>query len=115
MPDNPKNLLVNWKGPAGCLATDRIMVDGCKVGYMYREKPDEGMPDSGWRFTAGDESAEYMTDPDRAGIYSINTVCNIDPDIIPLLDSPYGTAWLRDETGHFRQVPLDPGENGPLQ
>lgn len=73
------------------------------------------MPDSGWRFTAGDESAEYMTDPDRAGIYSINTVCNIDPDIIPLLDSPYGTAWLRDETGHFRQVPLDPGENGPLQ
>ena len=36
-------------------------------------------------------------------------------DIIPLLDSPYGTAWLRDETGHFRQVPLDPGENGPLQ
>ena len=115
VPDNPKNLLVNWKGPEGCLATDRIMVDGCKVGYMYREKPDEGMPDSGWRFTAGDESAEYMTDPDRAGIYSINTVCNIDPDIIPLLDSPYGTAWLRDETGHFRQVPLDPGENGPLQ
>ena len=33
----------------------------CKVGYCYREKPD-GDWDSGWRFTAGDESEEYMDD-----------------------------------------------------
>lgn len=113
--NDTRNPLTEWKGPQGCLATDRIMIDGCKVGYMYREKPDDGMPDSGWRFTAGDESAEYMADPDKTGIYSLNVVSNVDPDIIPLLDAPYGTAWLRDKTGRFRQIPPESDENNPLQ
>ncbi len=110
-----RELLTGWEGPEGCLATDRIMVDGCKVGYMYREKPDNTIPDSGWRFTAGDESAEYMTDPDKAGIYSLNTVCNVDPDIIPLLKSPYGTAFYRDENGQFQRTSLDTDGEEPLQ
>jgi hypothetical protein len=33
----------------GCFATDKITVDGLRVGYMYREEPTEKM-DSGWRF-----------------------------------------------------------------
>ena len=55
-------LLNDWETSDGCIATDRITVDGLPVGYMYREKPEEGDPferyDSGWRFTAGDESDE---------------------------------------------------------
>lgn len=50
-----KPLRSDWTGANGCLATNRIMVEGCKVGYCYREKPDDDW-DSGWRFTAGDES-----------------------------------------------------------
>lgn len=84
--------LFHWDEPEGCFATDRIMVDGCRVGYMYREAPDEGRPDSGWRFTAGDESEAYMNDPNNAGIYTLGTVANNDPEIIPLLDSPIGRA-----------------------
>ena len=38
------------------------MVEGCKVGYGYREELD-GSLDSGWRFTAGDESEPYMDAP----------------------------------------------------
>ena len=79
-----KPLLSDWKGADGCIATNRITVEGCKVGYCYREKPD-GDWDSGWRFTAGDESEEYMDDPNNAGIYKLNTICNDDPDIIALL------------------------------
>ena len=30
-----------------CFATDRITVDGMKVGYMYRESPQD-RNDSGW-------------------------------------------------------------------
>ena len=45
------------------------------MGYCYREEPDGGW-DSGWRFTAGDESEEYMDDPNNAGIYKLNTICN---------------------------------------
>ena len=40
-----------------CFATDRITVDGMKVGYMYREEAEEEL-DSGWRFFEGTESDE---------------------------------------------------------
>ena len=85
----------------GCIATSRITVEGCKVGYCYREEPD-GDWDSGWRFTAGDESDEYMDDPNNAGIYGLNSICNDDPDIIPLLHTPAPCAFERDEHGVFQ-------------
>ena len=31
--------LLEWDGPSGCIATDKITVEGFKIGYMYREKP----------------------------------------------------------------------------
>ena len=101
--EDMKNLLPNWEGATGCIATNRITVEGCKVGYCYREKPD-GDWDSGWRFTAGDESNEYMDDPNNAGIYGLNSICNDDPDIIPLLNTPAPCAFERDENGVFQQI-----------
>ena len=32
----------DWKGADGCIATNRITVEGYKVGYCYREEPDGG-------------------------------------------------------------------------
>ena len=101
--EDVKSLLPDWKGADGCIATNRITVEGCKVGYCYREKPD-GDWDSGWRFTAGDESEAYMDDLNNAGIYKLNTICNDDPDIIPLLNTPAPCAFERDENGVFQQI-----------
>ena len=84
----------------GCIATDRITVDGDRVGFMYREEPYQNEnPDSGWRFMAGDESAEYMDNLENHSVYQLNTICNYDRDIIPLLNSAPGTAYIRDENG----------------
>lgn len=77
-----------------CFATDRITVDGLKVGYMYREQPDKAV-DSGWRFFLGDESQEYVDDPNNTMIYAVNTICNYDPAIIPFLRAPIGAAFGR--------------------
>ena len=107
--EDVKSLLPDWEGADGCIATNRITVEGCKVGYCYREKPD-GDWDSGWRFTAGDESEEYMDDPNNAGIYKLNTICNDDPDIIPLLHTPAPCAFARDENGVFQPEVLEPEE-----
>lgn len=100
-------LLEDWESSDGCIATDRITVDGLPVGYMYREKPEDGAwfggYDSGWRFTAGDESDEYMQTVENSGIYKLNTICQYDPDIVPLLHAPYGTAYIRDENGMFQE------------
>ena len=101
--EDMKELLPGWEGPTGCIATNRVTVEGCKVGYCYREKPD-GDWDSGWRFTAGDESDHYMDDPNNAGIYSLNTICNDDPDIIPLLNTPAPCAFERDGNGVLQPI-----------
>ena len=98
--DQMKELLEDWEGADGCIATDRILVDGCPVGYLYREEPDGGW-DSGWRFMAGDETQDYMDNPEKSGIYKLNTICNYDPDIIPLLKAPYGSQYARGEDGKF--------------
>jgi hypothetical protein len=91
----------------GCIATDMITVDGRKVGYMYREEPDNDM-DSGWRFMSGRESQKYMDDAANHEVYDVNTVANYDPDIIPFLDAPAGSAFERqDATGPFVAIKHD--------
>lgn len=88
-------------GYGACFASDRILVDGCKVGYMYRENPD--FPeDGGWRFLSGDESGDYLNDQWNSGIYDVNTIANYDPDIVDFLDLPPGMSLIRDpQTGQF--------------
>jgi len=76
---------------------------------MYREEPDNDF-DSGWRFTAGDESDEYMDDPGNSGIYALNTIANYDPEIIPFLNAPYSSAFARDKDGVFQEEEFEPDE-----
>ncbi len=100
-PDQIKDLA---KGHGACIASDRILVDGKKVGYMYREVPDSDKEyhDSGWTFMSGDESQEYADDSGNWAIYDVNTVCNYDNDIIRFLDTSPPVAFGRDPiTGFF--------------
>ena len=80
------------EGYGGCIATDRITVDGYPVRFMYREAPDNEV-DSGWRFMSGSEDDAYMDDPANHGAYDVNTIANYDPSIIPFLDSPEGSVF----------------------
>lgn len=82
-------------GNGACIATDMIMVEGRKVGYMYREKPNNGV-DSGWRFMSGYETQEYMDNASNLSFYDVNTVANYDPDIIPHLRKEVGSAFERE-------------------
>ena len=93
-------------GRGGCLATDRIVVEGCPVGYMYREATSREL-DSGWRFFAGDEDDAYMADLRVHGVYDVNTIVNYDPSIRPYLDAPPGSAFERQADGLFHRVDDD--------
>lgn len=101
--------LIEWNGGngEGCFASNKITKEGWKVGYMYREKPDNGRPDSGWRFMKGDETDEYTSDSTNLNIFAINTICNYDPDIIPYLNLPIGTALIRISEHEFE---IDKGD-----
>jgi hypothetical protein len=102
------------RGHGGCLATDLITVEGQRVGFMYREESHRDV-DSGWRFMAGGESDEYMGDADKHGVYDVNTIANYDPDIIPFLDAPVGSAFERSEGGQLVQVEFPPPSEGEEQ
>lgn len=95
--------LIDWKEPngEGCIVSDKITKEGFKVGYMYREKPDDNRPDSGWRFMAGNEDDEYMNNSNNHHIFAINTICNYDPDIIPYLKSEIGSTYIRVDNSKF--------------
>lgn len=78
-----------------CFVTQRILRDGAKVAYLYCEEPDNEN-DSGWRFTANDESDEYMDDPKNVAFVSVGLVLSKDDSFINLLDSPVGASFVRD-------------------
>jgi hypothetical protein len=81
-------------GMGGCLATDKITVDGEAVDYMYREEP-ANKADSGWCFFSGTEDQAYIDDVDNTAAYNVNTIANYDPAIIPYLRMPVGSKMER--------------------
>lgn len=86
------------KNRGGGVVSDRISVDGCRVGYMERAKPVAG-EDSGWMFTAGDEDDAYLRDPKKRAVFSLNCVANFDREVVPLLDATVGSAFARRTKG----------------
>lgn len=88
-----------------CFVSNRVLYDGEKVGYLYREEPVSD-DDSGWRITAGSESADYMDDAQNVSYVSLGAVLNLDDRIVGLLDSPVGAEFGFDPaSGGF--APID--------
>lgn len=87
--------LTDIKG--GCLASNKITVDGEKIGYAYREQPDTDFPnDSGWRFFAGTEDDNYTRNSDNFNIFELNTICNYDRAVQSILESKAGSSFIRN-------------------
>lgn len=89
----------------GCIATDKITVEGELVDYMVREEPDSDI-DSGWQFFSGTEDQEYIDNAENVAIYDVNTIANYDRAIIPYLNLPIGTQLERiHDTDAFQIIP----------
>lgn len=87
-----------------CFVTRKVLYDGDKAGYLYREQPDEE-GDSGWRIMAGNESEQYMNEQENIFYVSLGAVLNNDDSFVHLLDSPTGSAFELDkEAGEFIAV-----------
>lgn len=84
-----------------CLVSRRILDDGCKIGYIYRDAPIRD-DDSGWGFMAGDESDDYSALAANFCMLSLGRLLAIDDAMIDLLDAPVGAEFSRDPlTGQF--------------
>ena len=102
------------QGHGGCIATDAVTVEGRKVGYMVRDAATYP-EDSGWSFFAGDETREYLDDPGNSGVFDVNTIANYDEEIVPFLDAPVGSRFIRWPPGSpLRPDSLEPERPAPL-
>lgn len=85
--------LIDIKG--SCIASNKITIEGNKIGYMYREEPSNEV-DTGWRFFAGNENEAYTNNPGNFNVFELNTICNYDETIIPYLDNPIGSSFEKN-------------------
>lgn len=101
-----EQLLPDWQGARHCRVSKRIVEEGCIPAFCCREEPDSDDTgwDSGWYFEAGDEAEVYPDEEAEYGIYDLNTICNLHPDVLPLLNAPYGTAFERNENGKWQRL-----------
>lgn len=108
-----------------CAASKQVAVEGRRVGFMKRIIPESftsdtddelAANDSGWLFLSGEESREYLSDPYSISLYRINTICNIDSDIVRFLSLPYGTEVIRRPNGELIVKPEEifSDENGSV-
>ena len=51
--------------------------------------------DSGWRFFAGTEDDAYLKNSNNFNVFELNTICNYDEIILPILESKIGTSFIR--------------------
>lgn len=80
----------------GYVLATRMLVDGKrKVCFMYRETPDNER-DSGWRFFCGDENDAYAGKAGNIAVYDVNTIIALDESITQYLNSPFGSAYERE-------------------
>ena len=87
-----------------CFVTNRVLDDGARVGYLYRQAP-EGEDDSGWRITAGDESDEYMANHRNYAYVSLGAVLSVDDSFRDLLAAEAPCAYaVKKSTGRFEAV-----------
>jgi hypothetical protein len=89
------------------IVSNRVMVDGQRVHYLYREIADK-KDDSGWRIFSGDESQEYVDDPKNMAMYNAATILEKEPRLAEVLaeDAPIAFEF-DDEADEFIFIERD--------
>ena len=81
-----------------CLITRKALEEE-RIGYMYRQEPQEEPADCGWRFLTGDETEAYVNTPGNIVMCTYSDVCNIDPSIRAYFYAEYGMQYIKTKEG----------------
>lgn len=98
-------------GNLGCFVTDRVSKEGAKITYFYHDTPAANVPDSGWRFFAGDESEAYLQDSANTHIFALDTVISVFPELAKWMKEPEGSAVMLGKDGAYYKFDLEGKKN----
>lgn len=70
--------------------------DNNHVGYCYREYSDIKI-DSGWRFLLGDETEDYLDNPDNSQTLDLSEIVKWNPKLATIISSRYNSEFEWDE------------------
>ena len=93
--------------PKTVIVTKKAREGGWKIGYGLRDEPTNER-DSGWFFSVGDETDEYVNDPGNLELWVVNSALIYDPALTEFITAPYGTTIVRVSSDRFE--PDEPGK-----
>jgi hypothetical protein len=74
------------------------------VGLLGRSDEPRNPHDSGWAFSTGLETEEYMEDANNMAVVSISSLLELDPALEAILDAPIGSMFRRTSSGYVPDV-----------
>lgn len=76
--------------PNGCIVSNNILSEKGELKWCFRESPVNNM-DSGWRFLSSIDTDEYLADANNSSVCSLDTIVQIEPAILAVINLPVGT------------------------
>ncbi len=92
-----------------CFVTNKVLYDNAPINYIYRENPmkkdeERNYVDTGWRILSGDESDEYIDNPENISFVALGAVLSKDDSFVDLLNSEIGTSFERNKNRVFKKI-----------
>ena len=78
------------------MASAQVTEEKLKVGFMYREQPEEDL-DSGWRFLSGNEDDAYLDNENNYGVFDVEFIVQLDPLVRNYIHLPVVTELERND------------------
>lgn len=90
---------------SAAIVTKKIL-DGEPIIFAERLEPNNEQ-DSGWCFSAGTESDEYMTDPNNMALVALGSLIQRDDALNAIIEAPVGSVFRREEGGYVPEAADD--------
>lgn len=76
--------------PSGCIVSNNLLSEKGELKWCFRETSINNM-DSGWRFLSDIDTDEYLADANNSSVCDLDTVIQIEPAILTIINLPVGT------------------------
>jgi len=84
-----------------CIVTKKLLDENWKVGLMQKLESESEM-DSGWFLSVGNETQEYVDNPENLCVITLSELCEKDPVLIRyLMDKEVGDSLIRVSDEEF--------------